>query len=46
MVMDPLALFLTGPYGKISKVLGKKTIMFLNVSSLAFGGVYFTAVCE
>ncbi|KAE8450394.1 hypothetical protein EG329_006468 [Mollisiaceae sp. DMI_Dod_QoI] len=38
-------IFLTGPYGKMAKILGKKTILLLNVSSLTLSGLYFTLVC-
>ncbi|KUJ06974.1 uncharacterized protein LY89DRAFT_726106 [Mollisia scopiformis] len=38
-------IFLTGPYGKMAKILGKKKIMLLNVSSLTLAGLYFTLVC-
>ena len=39
------ALFLTGPYGRIAGVLGKRFIMFLNSLSLVLRAVYFTGVC-
>ncbi|CZR63246.1 uncharacterized protein PAC_13143 [Phialocephala subalpina] len=38
-------IFLTGPYGKIAKILGKKTILMLNVGSMTLAGLYFTLVC-
>lgn len=43
---ETLAIFLTGPYGKMAKILGKKKIMLLNVSSLTLAGIYFTLVCK
>ncbi|KAG4437358.1 hypothetical protein IFR05_007164 [Cadophora sp. M221] len=40
------ALFMAGPYGKIARVIGKRPIMFMNVTSYTLAGAYFTLICE
>lgn len=40
------ALFLTGPYGRIAEVLGKRFILCLNLCSVTLAQLYFTGVCE
>lgn len=47
MLMDgfTLALLLTGTWGNLAKVLGKKVVIFVNACCLVLQACYFTAVC-
>ncbi|KAH9220143.1 hypothetical protein DL95DRAFT_456676 [Leptodontidium sp. 2 PMI_412] len=40
-----ISLFMAGPYGKIARIIGKRPIMFMNVTSYTLAGAYFTAIC-
>lgn len=39
------ALFMAGPYGKLARRTGKKSVMFMNLMSRTLAGAYFAAVC-
>jgi hypothetical protein len=39
-------LFLTGPWGRIAGVLGKRWVLLLNLSSTTFASLWFAGVCK
>jgi hypothetical protein len=41
-----LALILTGPWGKLTLVFGKKNVLFLNTLGYVLGQSYFITVCK
>lgn len=41
-----LALFLTGPWGRVAGILGKRWVLLLNLSSTTFGAMWFASVCK
>jgi len=41
-----LALLLAGPWGRLSKILGKKTVILLNSSSAVVSTCFFVSVCK
>ena len=43
---DSPALFLAGPWGQLSKILGKKTIIFLNGCSVFSQACFYTGICK
>jgi hypothetical protein len=40
------AFFLAGSYGKIKLLVGKRTVMLLNLFGLTLAGIYFTSICK